>query len=233
MADVTCKIEGCGGKVKGRGWCQLHYSRWYRFGDPAVFSKYELSGKRRVCCVDGCEAKPVYKFRCTEHAPDRPVFVAGSCKIANCDRPATAKDVCLMHYRRFRRHGTYDLGLVKTCETCETSFRTEQHNARNCPKCAERLPWASSVKLNYKLSVAEFLRMLTEQGDVCAICKRNPDGHFAVDHDHACCPGKKSCGRCVRGLLCRSCNWAIGHMQDDPQRLRAAADYLTVNLEET
>jgi HNH endonuclease len=32
---LTCKIEGCGKVVFGRGWCSGHYKRWYRHGDPS------------------------------------------------------------------------------------------------------------------------------------------------------------------------------------------------------
>lgn len=47
-----------------------------------------------------------------------------------------------------------------------------------------------------------------------------------VDHDHSCCSGAKSCGRCVRGLLCRPCNNALACVGDDPQRLAALITYL-------
>ncbi len=29
-----CAIEGCTNSVAKRGWCQAHYHRWYRHGDP-------------------------------------------------------------------------------------------------------------------------------------------------------------------------------------------------------
>ena len=50
--------------------------------------------------------------------------------------------------------------------------------------------------------------------------------HLDIDHDHRCCGGDKICGKCVRGLLCSACNLSIGKMQDDPNLLRKAADYL-------
>lgn len=30
----VCKIAGCGGRVKARGWCKKHYERWRSHGDP-------------------------------------------------------------------------------------------------------------------------------------------------------------------------------------------------------
>jgi len=32
--------------------------------------------------------------------------------------------------------------------------------------------------------------------------------------DHDCCDAeKRSCGKCIRGLLCLSCNTALGHIE--------------------
>jgi hypothetical protein len=33
MADRTCSIDGCERVVRSRGWCRMHYSRWFRHGD--------------------------------------------------------------------------------------------------------------------------------------------------------------------------------------------------------
>ncbi len=35
----TCSLDGCGRPHYGRGWCYLHYSRWYHYGDPAAAVK--------------------------------------------------------------------------------------------------------------------------------------------------------------------------------------------------
>jgi hypothetical protein len=61
--------------------------------------------------------------------------------------------------------------------------------------------------------------MVADQGGKCAICGNgNGASQLALDHDHK--TGK------ARQLLCHRCNTALGLMQDDPKRLRAAADYL-------
>jgi hypothetical protein len=64
----------------------------------------------------------------------------------------------------------------------------------------------------------------------CEICGADNSGRpMNFDHDHACCPPpKRSCGNCFRGWICNDCNLALGHVYDDPERLRALIAYLEV-----
>jgi hypothetical protein len=82
----------------------------------------------------------------------------------------------------------------------------------------------------YKMTAERFLSLLTSQEGCCAnlACRAylGDGGEKAhIDHDHGCCDGNKSCGRCIRGLLCGDCNPGNG-ITDDPARLRGKADYL-------
>lgn len=58
--------------------------------------------------------------------------------------------------------------------------------------------------------------MLREQDGLCDICRKASP--TAIDHDHD--TGK------VRALLCNRCNTGIGMLGDDPEVLRAAANYI-------
>jgi hypothetical protein len=85
------------------------------------------------------------------------------------------------------------------------------------------------------LSPDWYNQKLTEQGGVCeisglpetSVSKRTGKVYpLAVDHDRTCCPGDRSCGKCLRGLIRRNLNVALGMFNDDPELLRAAADYI-------
>lgn len=86
------------------------------------------------------------------------------------------------------------------------------------------------LKQRFGLTLDDYNQMLEDQGGLCANpgCFNVPlvDRRFDVDHDHACCSGKKSCGKCVRGLLCHSCNLALGLLHEDVKRIQGLADYL-------
>ncbi len=69
----------------------------------------------------------------------------------------------------------------------------------------------------YGLSLADYRALQERQGHACAIC-RKVTRDLCIDHCHVT-------GR-VRGLLCRSCNSALGFCADDPRLLRAALAYL-------
>jgi hypothetical protein len=79
---------------------------------------------------------------------------------------------------------------------------------------------ANRMKREYGITPDEYDARLQEQVMRCAICSQ-PFGDSLsphVDHDHRT--------GVFRGVLCGSCNRAIGLMGDDPDRLLAASAYL-------
>lgn len=102
----------------------------------------------------------------------------------------------------------------------------------NNPEAQAAIQWSSKLK-RHGLTPDQYAKILTDQQGLCAIC-RNPETRIvrgtlcamAIDHDHKCCSGPFSCGKCVRGLLCDQCNKALGCFNDNPSRLRRAAEYL-------
>ena len=64
----------------------------------------------------------------------------------------------------------------------------------------------------YKLTPESYKAMFEAQGSCCKLCRRAVK-RYVVDHDHACCPGRQSCGRCVRGILCVPCNAGLGFIE--------------------
>jgi ferric-dicitrate binding protein FerR (iron transport regulator) len=75
---------------------------------------------------------------------------------------------------------------------------------------------AQRRKQRYALDASSFARILATQSNQCAIC-RSPEPR-CVDHCHVT--------KRVRGILCRSCNIALGQFRDDPRIVLAAAAYV-------
>lgn len=84
---------------------------------------------------------------------------------------------------------------------------------------------AASRKYEYNIAPQEYERKKAEQHNKCAICRQEAD-LLVVDHRHACCSTRRTCGKCNRGLLCRSCNTAIGLLKESEEIFRNAIEYL-------
>lgn len=85
--------------------------------------------------------------------------------------------------------------------------------------------WVNRLQRDFGISEDDYLDMLESQNGVCAICllpertkRQGTLKRLCVDHDH-------STGE-VRGLLCQRCNLAIGYLEDSPERLQRAVEYL-------
>jgi len=78
------------------------------------------------------------------------------------------------------------------------------------------------LKRNYGITLNEYNQMLVEQGHRCKTCGTTEPGgkhgKFMVDHSH-------NNGE-VRGLLCKSCNIALGEIKDNRQTLLNMLEYL-------
>lgn len=74
----------------------------------------------------------------------------------------------------------------------------------------------------YGLTPEQWEVKFDNQGRACASCGDEPKvdskRRFHVDHNHTT--------GAVRGILCHSCNVALGHLKEDKQRIRALIDYI-------
>lgn len=216
---AQCTVDGCDSPAFCRGWCPKHYQRWKAHGDPTATlvpnrGRGPYGGAR--CAVDGCDAL------------------------------VKAVKWCGRHYRRYVKYGdptaimraeNYDGGDSKWCPRCESMRPVGSFHRRHKDGSGYLASWCSACKVEhykpedqrryslrrmYGLTQEQYRVMLESQGGGCAICGSTVIAkgkkHMPVDHCHA--TGK------VRGILCSPCNTAVGHMADDPARLRAAADYL-------
>lgn len=143
--------------------------------------------------------------------------VGVTCSANACGRPVVARGLCRRCYQRLRTAG-------RLAEAPVSPFRRERLVGGRCSQ--EKSLWAY-----YRLTLERFNALLEAQGGICAVphCGATTPGgkgSWHVDHDHRCCPGRYSCGKCIRGLLCYNCNIGLGQFGDDPARLRGALMYL-------
>lgn len=99
-------------------------------------------------------------------------------------------------------------GRQSWCRACNTITRTEWARA-NKEKTQQHTRYH-----RYRLREEDYLALIEKQNGLCAICEEPFEGTPHVDHDHSCCPyGGPTCGKCVRGLLCRRCNTFVGFVE--------------------
>jgi hypothetical protein len=125
------------------------------------------------------------------------------------------------YHQEYYRKNKKKLDAYKLQWKEENPDKARQHQATYSEKSKEkRQIWQREYR--YGLSHDIFTKMLKEQSGSCKICGRSfESAKVFVDHCH-------STGS-VRGLLCPSCNTALGLIKDDLLWLQRAKTYLTEN----
>jgi len=99
-------------------------------------------------------------------------------------------------------------------------WKVLQARSQSRPHNKERLRRQRRLK-KYGLTHQTFEALYAKQQGKCAICSAPFVGRRKVHIDH--CHDRK----CVRGLLCGTCNSGLGHFKDDIVRLQMAIQYLS------
>lgn len=205
----TCSVEGCDDPHTARGFCKRHYRRWRRHGDPLGgrrhYDLHALATETEKVCTSCEQLKPLNEFAPTKHG---------------------------------------FMGRAAKCRVCWNAYISER-GARPEVK-ARRRAFEGTRERRDKVRLAQVRRKLGDVGAslerarlrptaTCMVCGRRSDEvhtrargrapliSLCIDHDHD--------DLAVRGILCRSCNLAVGYTDDDPARLRALADYLEADPE--
>lgn len=219
---MNCSISGCVNTIRAYGLCSTHYDKRRLAGRRCSKPECNLPVQARnlcgthykelrweelgkpLCIVDGCDRRAVIIARglCSLHYQRWQAIDIdrGSCQIVGCSQPAQVRGFCRVHLQADRRKN-------------RSPFDKRAYNL------------AGKVKI----SVEEARTLVATMPDHCESCNdpapqledltRPRSSCLHYDHDH-------KTGN-FRGWLCGNCNRAAGLLQDDPERARKLADYLS------
>ncbi len=171
------------------------------------------------------------------------------CKVDNCPEPLWRAEMCQVHAKRYYKHGDAGIDGRKRrkrfqpagaprlgyiwCGVCEAELplsdfdKSQDDGYRKVGRCRRCASFAKQSS-KYGVSIQFLLDLERQQNGCCAICGKpeTKPWRMSLDHDHSCCPGKTSCGQCVRGLVCDAHNRMLGLADDNIEILEAAIAYL-------
>jgi len=117
--------------------------------------------------------------------------------------------------------GDWNAGRTKSCGCYKSRKGANHPNFRHGLTRTSEYQYRKRLQPRYGLSFEEYELLANLQGEVCAICGREPKGRLVVDHCHS--------SNRIRGLLCNPCNRAIGMLQDNEVVISKAASYVRRN----
>lgn len=137
MTKRICMLDDCDRPHRGLGYCNRHYLKFKRFGDPLYAAE---RANQTECAIEGCGRLVKARGWCMLHygrwratgdplevrTPERIRKDPAPCLKRNCESPSHAHGLCRTHYSRLRRTGTAEeRGGFEEC-TVEGCFRVHK-----------------------------------------------------------------------------------------------------------
>lgn len=134
-----CAIDGCNGEYLARGYCNKHYLKLKRYGDPLYVKEKE------ICKIDGCNEVVRGRKLCKthyfevhnkRHYEKYKKGINGVCKFKSCKKPAYIRGYCAGHYQRLLKYGDPSMSVraVDLPETCRIEGCNEVYHAKGLCK---------------------------------------------------------------------------------------------------
>lgn len=156
------------------------------------------------------------------------------CEFSTCSRVVKKKKLCERHLEQVELG--CELSTVDSGQRKIPTIIRNKYGQKKCPYCERWLNIESFTKQNHapdklaykcklcrnlerhNLSYKRFMKIISRQDWSCAVCKTKlyeNINELCIDHNHLCCDKAESCGKCIRGILCRKCNMAEGLLKSD------------------
>jgi hypothetical protein len=193
--------------------------------EPALYGAGYIYCAAHVCDYDTCKCLVVERGRCKRHAYCR----AEGCP--NMRRDRQAAKYCQDHATSidYELRKTVPFTTTGVCLACDRTVTQRRaigvyRSLLLCPAHRHLRDLFNSWRHRYNLDDDQIRglvckpRCWVDGGDLTWRFEnwaksRAARGNVHVDHDHRCCPGDYSCGRCVRGLTHEACNRRLGQVE--------------------
>lgn len=210
--STFCCIPNCFNAVVAKDMCETHYRRTLRHGSPDQTRPNDWGLKEKHPLIDSWRwmKKTQTSHQIYEGWLDFWKFVEDI-----GERPSSQHRL----HKLVPELGYQPGNLV--WKGVNGSTKDAKEYARNWRRNNPDKAKSSDLKKVYGISIEQYHAMLKDQKYCCAICKKTAEEEIrSLNVDHCHTTGK------VRGLLCSSCNKALGSFKDSKDILNSAIVYL-------
>lgn len=158
-----CTVGECDNKRRAKGYCNKHYQKFIKYGDPTHGVR-----KKSFCSIEGCGKEHEARGYCSLHyvrfkKHGDPLYeyepirkYEEKCSVEDCEEVHRSKGFCNKHHTRWKKHGSTSVVLkrgVKAKEGCNVDGCESEHFGKGyCDKHHTRF-WKYGDPLHKKVGL--------------------------------------------------------------------------------